>query len=138
MIGLDLLRNGVTPEHVRRYLGTLDEWVGLTVGEIKARLGAKGYDVEGLTLLDLGRLMREGTLEPTRVPEPSPLEEVPPSHDPGVRTERWTCPQGHSWTAYEPYRWRVTFSPAMQSDPLCPYCVIEFANKAFPASRVEP
>ena len=51
--------------------------------------------------------------------------------------KKWRCPKGHEWVGAEFYM-AVTRKPAdVHSGPLCPYCVLEFLKKNFPAEAVE-
>lgn len=138
MIGIDLVRRGLNPLAAQPYLGALDRWAGLTVNEIRAHLVDEGWLArhdEGLPLETLITTMNDGRL--TRAPEWTPaargamLAESVPKGD--LQPQPMRCPRGHRWQAFAPYTWRTACTPVLESRPLCPYCVIEFAEKAFPA-----
>ena len=134
MIGLDLLYRGVPVPKAEEYLGSpADIWLTLTIGEVYERLRRRGWDVAPTLAVDLLiAAMKEDKLP--RIPgwtAPSEelVHEVPFTEIP---LQDFTCSRkGHAWKARGVYRWETATEPKLRSDPLCPYCFIEFANTVF-------
>lgn len=136
MIGADLCtKYGLTGAQAQPVLGSLDEWIPLTLSEIRDRMRRRGFspmrDGQEMDAETLVLAIRHGDLMRIE-PEPEPIHEIPARSGPAAKPR--TCPRGHAWTAYDDYRWQTATQPIVTSTPLCPYCVIEFVEKAFPAS----
>ena len=137
MIGLDLLYRGVPVPKAEEYLGSpADRWLTCTIGEVYERLRARGWDVAPTLEVDLLiAAMKEDKLP--RIPGwTAPTEElvheVPATLAAEVPLIEFRCARkGHTWKARGVYRWETATDPKLQSEPLCPYCFIEFANTVF-------
>jgi hypothetical protein len=60
------------------------------------------------------------------------------SHLAAGHKKTWQCPHGHRYSDEEGIPWSmwVTNDPEHDSGPICPYCMVDWARKAFPTMEV--